>query len=292
MGSSRSGDNQPIFIVGSGRSGTTILYEILCTHPELSWFSNLSEKAQRIPQVASLSNLYRSDRLRRHRPRWLPIPAEGYPIWNDITQLPDERLIHPLTEEDVNPGAIDRFRRHVYQHQRWQRKPRFINKNTRNTRRIRYLNRIAPEALFIHVTRDPRATAASLVRVAWWRDLSLWTRGGSTPDSLQEVPNAQLAAELWRSEVERAINDREALDKSRYLEVRYEDLVREPSAVLKEIATFCHLVPSTAFRRSAATFVVANQNERFRSRLSDDEVRIVEQETCSVAAALGYSFDE
>lgn len=242
--------------------------------------------------MASLSNLYRSDKLRRRRPRWLPIPAEGYPIWDDITQLPEDRSIDPLTEEDLDPGAIHRFREHLHQHQRWQRKPRFINKNTRNTRRIRYLNRIAPEALFIHVIRDPRPTAASLLRVAWWKELPLWTRGGSTPDSLQEVPDAQLAAELWRAEVERAITDKEALDESRYLEVRYEDLVREPLAVLKEIASFCRLEPSTTFRRSAATFVLTNQNEGFRSRLSDDEIRTVEQETCSVAAALGYTFDE
>lgn len=289
--SSYSGNDQPIFIVGSGRSGTTILYDILCTHPEVSWFSTFSEKARGIPQVAALSNLYRNDKLRRRRPRWLPTPSEGYPLWDDITRLPNDRSNAALTEEDVDLGAIHRFRDYVYQHQRWQRKPRFINKNTRNTRRIRYLNRVAPKAFFIHIIRDPRPAAASLIRVPWWKQLPLWTRGGSTPESLKDVSDAQLAAELWRAEVERAVSDKEILEPARYAEFRYEDLISNPSIILSDITSFCQLKPSTTFRRSADSFVLTNQNEGFRSRLSDEDLRTVEQETSSVATSLGYTFE-
>ena len=34
----------PLFIVGCGRSGTTIVYELLCEHPDLAWFSNYAER--------------------------------------------------------------------------------------------------------------------------------------------------------------------------------------------------------------------------------------------------------
>ena len=34
---------KPIFIIGSGRSGTTILYKLLSIHPEVCWFSNYSD---------------------------------------------------------------------------------------------------------------------------------------------------------------------------------------------------------------------------------------------------------
>ena len=48
---------KPIFIVGSGRSGTTVFYNFLATHPEVCWFSNLGNKLININQVPFLHRL-------------------------------------------------------------------------------------------------------------------------------------------------------------------------------------------------------------------------------------------
>jgi hypothetical protein len=34
----------PIFILGAGHSGTTILYKMLSMHPDVAWFSQFSQR--------------------------------------------------------------------------------------------------------------------------------------------------------------------------------------------------------------------------------------------------------
>ena len=48
---------KPIFIIGSGRSGTTILYRLLCLHPDLCWFSNYSNRFPYLPVLSSIQRL-------------------------------------------------------------------------------------------------------------------------------------------------------------------------------------------------------------------------------------------
>ena len=38
---------KPIFIVGAPRSGTTLLYQILCNHRDLSWECKMGEHVER-----------------------------------------------------------------------------------------------------------------------------------------------------------------------------------------------------------------------------------------------------
>ena len=46
--------DRPIFIIGVGRSGTTILYNLLSIHPELCWFSRYSDMLPRNNYIALL----------------------------------------------------------------------------------------------------------------------------------------------------------------------------------------------------------------------------------------------
>ena len=121
--------DRPIFIVGSGRSGTTILYNLLCGHANLAWFSNYSQRWPKYPQLALLSWFYTIEPLRRRSIKGLPIPAEAHALWDYCKPVSDSPGDPPLTEEDASSKDIARIRKMVALYMRYQRKPRFINKN-------------------------------------------------------------------------------------------------------------------------------------------------------------------
>src|SRR6266542_5558719 len=94
-------DLAPLFIVGAPRSGTSLLYKLLCLHPRAAWISNWARRAPGVPAVVLLNRLApRMPATRRRtwfgsdgasayvygRPRALverlfPMPVEGEPVY-------------------------------------------------------------------------------------------------------------------------------------------------------------------------------------------------------------------
>src|SRR5436190_20440848 len=79
-----------------------------------------------------------------------------------------------------------------------------------------------PEARYVHIVRDVRSVALSLVEMP-----KEW--------GTQTVPEG---AARWRHRVGRGHAEGRALGPDRYLEVRYEDLVDEPERELRRILQF------------------------------------------------------
>jgi hypothetical protein len=276
----------PILIVGVGRSGTTLLYDILARHRDVAWFSNLTNRFPALPELAMVSGVERWQASRGLVGRWAPKPVEGYRLWRH----PGSDEDGPLSVEHVTPARTARLNRIVAAHLRYQRRSRFLNKNTRNTRCIPYLNAVFDEPLFIHVLRDPRAVVASLLEVAFWPDLHIWSEGGITPvqwESMGRQP-VSLAASLWAADVDKARADGSALPAGRYLEVHYEALVAEPERVLLEIMAFARLEPVPELAALLAGVKLKSRNEKFRRQLDEPQIQLVERTVGGVAARCGY----
>jgi hypothetical protein len=77
---------------------------------------------------------------------------------------------------------------------------------------------VYPDARFVHIVRDGRDVARSIVAQPWG------------PDNVEE------AAEEWRSSVEAGRNAAPALG-DRVLEVRYEDVLADPATAIPRIYT-------------------------------------------------------
>lgn len=265
--------DRPLFLIGCGRSGTTLLYEALGRHPELGWFSNISQRYPKVPATALASRLAEVQpvraRFRRH-----PIPAEAHAIFDAVrggARLADEGV---LGRHDVAPEEAARLRGLVATHLRLQGKRRFMNKNTRNARRVGYLAEVFPEALFVHVVRDPRATAASLLKVPFWPDLRLWWKDYRTPADLTaagESP-ALLAAEFWRREVDQIDADGATIDPARWMEIRYEDLVGAFAEQVRLVTRFAQLEDSPTFDRRLRELEVSSRNDKFRRLFSSEDL--------------------
>jgi len=281
---------RPLFIVGCGRSGTTIVYELLCEHPDLAWFSNYAERWPAFPQLETLTRLRDIGAIRRSPSRFVPLPVEGHDLWDRCGPQEARHRNAPLTEADVDAGQAGRVRALVADHVRYHRGHRFINKNTRNSRRVLYLDTIFPDAMFLHVIRDPRAVVASLLAVHWWPDLPLWWSQDRTPRALAadgSKPEA-VAAEHWVRSVERLLADVRRLSPARYLEIRYEAFTESPETVLSSVCAFAELSSSPRLAESLRRRAVASQNVKYKSQFGDEELRTVEQIVAPLAATLGY----
>lgn len=283
--------DRPLFIVGCGRSGTTLLYDMLAPHPELAWFSNFTQRVPRAPQLALLSRAHALGPLRASRLKAVPRPREGHAIWDSVRRLqPGDNGV--LCAEDATPGEIAAMRRVVAAHVRWQGRSRFMNKNTRNTRRVGYLDAAFPDAFFVHVVRDPRATIASLLRVAFWSDLPIWWADDRTPSELVRAgwDPVRLGGDFWRREVEQVGRDLALLDPSRSTTVAYEKIVQNPSREVGRVLELAELAPDDRFFRTLEEHQATSRNAKFEKDLNASQIELIEQITGPTASTYGYSF--
>lgn len=103
----------------------------------------------------------------------------------------------------------------------------WIDHSPDNLSYVRQLRELFPDAKFIHLVRDGRGVASSVMPLDWG------------PNTI--VP----AAKWWQKWVGRGLMQERAFP-SEVLRVRYEDVVLEPEATLRRICDFCGLAYSSA----------------------------------------------
>ena len=203
------------FVVGEARSGTTLLRVMLDAHPELSI----------PPESYFVSGLY-PYRSRYERDDGFDLPRfakdlRGLHKFRDW-DLPEETLKwafgQPMTG-GTYPDAIRLlYRIYATAHE----KPRYGDKSPGYVARMKLLVQLFPEARFVHIVRDVRSVALSLVEMpAEW--------------GTRSVPEG---AARWRHRVGRGHAEGTALGPDRYLETRYEDLVADPERELRRMLEF------------------------------------------------------
>lgn len=207
----RPANREPVFVLGVARSGTTLLSLMLDSHSLLA-----------IPYESHFMTRYYRQRER----------------WGDLSQLENRRTLvasilqeryvarwdHRLTVEEValeNPRTLPECISAVMEaYARERGKAVWGDKSPSYITDIDDLYNLFPRARFIHLIRDGRDVASSLVRQWWgsndfvnamrsWRELVYWSR-----KLLRMIPPEQT------------------------FELRFEDLVENPEQKLREITTF------------------------------------------------------
>jgi hypothetical protein len=200
-------------IVGVPRSGTTLLRFMLDSHPSLSI----------PPETGFLAWPL----------HWLKILAPREGLFRAITRLPlksgpwtdfglsAEALRQRLRQ--IEPFDLAEGLRSFYRlYAQKQSKARFGDKTPLYCRHMKSIETLLPEAHFVHMIRDGRDVALSLRTMPF------------APAT--DIPSL---AVYWRKLVQKA--RRSGLECGAYLEVRYENLVREPARVLQSICDFIEL---------------------------------------------------
>jgi hypothetical protein len=191
------------FIVGVGRSGTTLLRLMLDAHPELA----IPPETHFAPDVIAVS------RSRGNPPARVleAITESGH--WGDFAIDSDELLARLKDVRRLDGGTALRAFYGLYAEK--QGKPRWGDKTPIYVTKMREIAGALPEARFVHVIRDGRDVA-----------LSRWKRAvkGRAP--------AEKIAKTWRRRIRKA---REQAGDVEYMELRYEDLVTDTEASLHRV---------------------------------------------------------
>jgi len=281
--------DRPIFVVGCHRSGTTVLYEALAAHPDVACFTNASNL---LPQVPMLSNAIcrllgldtvRQERFLQDDISFTPTtPSEGIRIFERFAPA-GGAADYVLDETHADPALERYLRATIRKHLRYFRARRFLNKNPDNSVRLRYLNRLFPDARFLHIVRDGRAVCASLLKfraaaAAYFGPQHRHaTSGVKVPDwpriaTVWDTDPVRSVGLLWRDVMAIVERDRQAIPADRFVEVRYEDFVADPQAHLRRIAERCDLRwDGPAQRRlgaPAARLALGERNDAWKRRFS------------------------
>lgn len=202
------------FIVGVPRSGTTLLRLMLDAHPLLAIPPEtgfLSIAAQMPPDSRAAREAFAS--------ALVAFPPDA-PAWGDFGIAEDAFRDRLYQLDSFTPA--DGFRLFYRMYAARFGKPRYGDKTPLYAQQLVSIESILPEARFIHLLRDGRDVAISLRRQ--------WFSPGESIET---------QARYWRDVIVAArVQGRQVRN---YLEVRYEDLLRDPAIVLGRIAAFTDL---------------------------------------------------
>jgi len=222
----------PLLVLGVRRSGTTLLRVMLDRHSELA----VPDESYFVPQLA--------DRHLRH------VDPDDF--------VDDLRRIDTLAEWDV---PLDKVRARltkgmpigaaiatvyaVYADERG--KSRWGDKTPMYMQNLRLLERLFPDALFVHLIRDGRDAALSFLSMP----------KGLMTETWMQPRDVGAFASQWRAEVKAAQRLGRRVGAERYVEVRYEKLVEDVESELRRIAAFARLPYESAMTDYAANVDVS-----------------------------------
>ena len=282
---------KPIFMVGCARGGTSLVYRLLATHPQAAWFSNWTSRLPSQTWLAILSRLADPFPVTlRNITGWPSPEIEAHQIYKrcGIHEL-HERERRPITSRDVPAESSAQFRDIICRHLKWQGKPRFVHKNVNNSYRIAYLHEVFPDARFIHVVRDGRAVAMSLLNAWFWGSYTLWWCGKRPGEIEAEgVDPLVICGSFWRRTVRAVTAAAADLPPDQFMQVRYEDFVAAPEKWISQIFDFCELQPNSRFKEMLRANPVRNMNGRWQDRIPAASVDRLWREIQNTALDLGY----
>jgi Sulfotransferase family len=198
-----------VFVVGMNRSGTTLLRMMLDAHPQLTI----------PPETHFVPDLIKACREDGATAEDALAAMKSAREWGDFGFSDEEMLARLRALPKLRPGPAVRTFYEAYMQQ--QGKPRWGEKTPTYVQKMKLIQRALPEARFVHVIRDGRDVALSVL-----------------DRTVRDLTAADIARR-WQKKITKAREDAPALDH--YMEIRYEDLILDTEPVLRKVADFIDL---------------------------------------------------
>lgn len=221
--------DKPIVILSAPRAGSTLLFETLALHPQVSTIGGESHAIiEHVPELSTVARGYVSNRLNEE----------------DATEGVKEKLIQRFlaqsrdykgTLKGQSCGGI-----------------RLLEKTPKNCLRVAFLNAVFPDAKFIYLVREPKENISSIMQA--WKSKRFVTypdlpgrKGGwslflpEAWETLREASLAEIASYQWRTANDNIISSLASIEEPRSMIVNYSEFVSDPKSTLNRILAFAEL---------------------------------------------------
>ncbi len=217
------GINSPVFIIGCGRSGTTILGISLSKHKKITYLNE--------PRHLWFSAFPETD------------------IWTSKARSRNGKLV--LTEADFDFKKSKKLSRLFRFATIVKRKPILVEKLPINNFRLKFIQKIFPDARFIHIYRNGLEVARSIGKASengkWfgensykWNMLVNYARNNDDTNDLPELCATYYDKGLleWRLSTEAAVAFLRSLPETAFVEVNYEKFIDNPVEQTSKLVEF------------------------------------------------------
>ncbi len=285
----------PAFLLGAGRSGTKFLRNIIA----------VSEDVSSIPYDISYVWRYQNDDC--------PHDELTPDMLNDsIKKYIRKNLLHLAKKKSQNE--------HI---------KILLEKSVPNTLRPAFIHATYPDAKFIHLIRDGRAVTESALRL-WqappersylldklkyfpWENYQYAFRYAKGivkskifPDSIQHIwgprysginqdvktlPLETVCARQWRRCIEVSQKQLSEMDATNILEIHYEDLMKD-SRTIEKVCEFLEIEDKDTVIKHYEDKVVRSNTDKWKNRLTKDQLATINLEIEMLNKKLGYSYDK
>ena len=269
---------RPIIVVGCSRAGTTLVYK------------TLSESCE----IGSLQR-------------------ETHDYWTALHPLADKHWdTHALDAGDASDRERDIVSHYFYS---WTGQHRWVDKNNQNGLCVPYLQALFPDAVFVFVKRSPGDNLNSLIE-GWKKPDEFATWSNDLPAKVA-VESGQLnqwcffLAKGWRDYVNAPVEDvaafqykainqaildaRVGVPPGQWVEVFYEDFLRDPVATFRQVFEGCGLVFDARLQAHCADVLDIPYNafseirlDKWRDGGNRNKIEGVLPQVADVAAQMGY----
>lgn len=274
-----------LFIVGSGRSGTTAYQSYLDGYPSLQTFPRLAAAK---PSLTPLAGMLR--RVPGAPERLVRPSGEAQRLLEEMgaSTRRQQVLKRRLEAEDAAELDAARLERRADQLRATNKEaPTVLLKNTLNTARVEALARVFPDAVFHHVIRHPGRVIESLLAVDFFVGMTLWWDGRTVEQYAADegLTREGVAARHWVRQVSDCLDGLASVPESRKSTVKYDEFTQRPDRVTSRALQAVGISPGTD--ASPSMSIRAERTDPLR-----DETQLAVQRECAAALdRLGWTHD-
>ena len=296
-------DEPPLYIQGSGRSGTTHLLNLLARDPGFGTVSTFQA-------IAAPAFLIGRGRLERTIARGVPAtrPMDNMAVSLELPQEEEVALantshlswIHHLSFPRRAKAYLEKYatmRLTGPELARWERAyldvlrkatlvaggRRLLLKSPTNLGRTGELLRLFPDAKFIHIVRNPYVVYVSMTHL-YRRVLPMWQLDDVEPEDV-----AATILDSYAAMMRQFMEDRASIPKGHLAEVRFEDLERAPMAELARLYSELALPGWERARKPIAEYLATLSGYRKNvHRIDPETIDVVNRNWGFAVEAWGY----